>query len=159
MRRNLTLLLRYITMPAAETVLNLLLFRRCERKKVGGTVQKHTEAIGQNNRKVIAGDQFIWINSTVATAVLCEGFFLDNAADKQIADTAAEQEKFGEAYARAILEYLGIAYKEPSGNSGSSNSGSSGDLMRVQVGAFRDRKNAENLVKELKAKGYNAFIK
>lgn len=78
---------------------------------------------------------------------------------KQIADTVAEQEKFGEAYAKAILEYLGIVYKEPSGNSGGSNSGSSGNLMRVQVGAFRDRKNAENLVEELKAKGYNAIIK
>lgn len=128
-------------------------------KRLAELCKKHTEAIGQNNRKVVARDQFIWINSTVATAVLCEGFFLDNAADKQIADTVAEQEKFGEAYAKAILEYLGIAYKEPSGNSGGSNSGSSGDLMRVQVGAFRGRKNAENLVKELKAKGYNAIIK
>lgn len=128
-------------------------------KRLAELCKKHTEAIGQNNRKVIAGDQFIWINSTVATAVLCEGFFLDNATDKQIADTVAEQEKFGEAYAKAILEYLGIVYKEPSGNSGGSNSGSSGNLMRVQVGAFRDRKNAENLVEELKAKGYNAIIK
>lgn len=128
-------------------------------RRLAELCKKHTEAIGQNNRKVVANDGFIWINSTVATAVLCEGFFLDNAADKQIADTVAEQEKFGVAYAKAILEYLGIAYKEPSGNSGGSNGSSTGDLLRVQVGAFKDRKNAENLVKELKAKGYNAFIK
>lgn len=32
-------------------------------------------------------------------------------------------------------------------------------LYRVQVGAFSDRANAEKLVKELKSKGYSAFIK
>lgn len=32
-------------------------------------------------------------------------------------------------------------------------------IYRVQVGAFSDKKNAENMVKQLKADGYNAFIK
>ena len=32
-------------------------------------------------------------------------------------------------------------------------------LYRVQVGAFSNKSNADNLVKELKAKGYSAFVK
>lgn len=125
-------------------------------KRLAELCKKHTQAIGQNNRKVVAGDQYMWINSTGATAVLAEGFFLDNSTDKQIADTSAEQEKFGVAYAKAILEYLGITYKE---SAASSPSGGAGSLLRVQVGAFKDRKNAEKLVDELKAKGYNAYIR
>lgn len=125
-------------------------------KRLAEICKKHTQAIGQNNRKVVAGDQYLWINSTGATAVLAEGFFLDNATDKQIADTAAEQEKFGVAYAKAILEYFGIAYKE---STTSNPPGTTNALLRVQVGAFKDRKNAEKLVKDLKAKGYDAYIR
>ena len=36
---------------------------------------------------------------------------------------------------------------------------SDGFLYKVQVGAFRNRKNAEKLLKELKKKGYEGFIK
>ncbi|WP_343252976.1 SPOR domain-containing protein, partial [Ligaoa zhengdingensis] len=32
-------------------------------------------------------------------------------------------------------------------------------LYRVQVGAYRDRKNAEKQVQELKSKGYNPIVK
>jgi N-acetylmuramoyl-L-alanine amidase len=35
----------------------------------------------------------------------------------------------------------------------------SSKLYRVQVGAFSNKTNADNLVKELKSKGYSAFIK
>jgi N-acetylmuramoyl-L-alanine amidase len=33
------------------------------------------------------------------------------------------------------------------------------NLYRVQVGAFRNKEYAENLLKELKGKGYKGFIK
>lgn len=125
-------------------------------RRLAELCKKYTEAIGQNNRKAVAGDQYLWINSTGATAVLAEGFFLDNITDKQIADTAAEQEEFGVAYAKAILEYLGIAYKESTTSNPSENTDT---LLRVQVGAFKDRKNAEKLVNDLKAKGYDAYIR
>ena len=35
----------------------------------------------------------------------------------------------------------------------------SGHIYRVQVGAFTDRKGAENLAKELNSKGYKTIIK
>lgn len=124
-------------------------------KRLAELCKKYTQEIGQNNRKVVAGDQYLWINSTGATAVLCEGFFLDNGTDKQIADTIPEQQRFGIAYAKAILEYLGIPYKEASKPG---NAGNSGTMYKVQVGAFKERANAEKLLKDLKAKGFEGFI-
>lgn len=59
--------------------------------------------------------------------------------------------------AKAILRYLGIAYKSQSSSNGSGSS--SGALYRVQVGAFGNEKNAEKLAAELKAKGYSVVIK
>lgn len=38
--------------------------------------------------------------------------FLDNSTDVVIGNTVEKQKLFGRAYAKAILEYLGIEYKE-----------------------------------------------
>lgn len=77
-------------------------------KKLAALCEKHMRAIGQNSRGIKAGDGLMFINSTSMTAVLCECAFIDNAADVKAIDTAAEQKKFGVAYAHAILEYYGI---------------------------------------------------
>ena len=82
-------------------------------------------------------------------AVLVESAFLDHITDKQIIDTKAKQEKFGVVYAKAILEYLGIAWTEPK---------AADVLYKVQVGAFSVRKNAESLKRTLEALGYDPFI-
>ena len=44
------------------------------------------------------------------TSVLFETFFIDSK-DKNIGDTASEQKAIGVAYAKAILEYLGVEDK------------------------------------------------
>ena len=58
------------------------------------------------------------------TAVLCEIGFIDNDTDNDIFDTLTEQKAFGIAYAKAILEYLGITYKAQDNSTGSAASGS-----------------------------------
>ena len=45
------------------------------------------------------------------TSCLVESFFIDNDKDNDIGDTLVEQKAFGVAYAKAILEYLGVEYK------------------------------------------------
>ena len=79
-------------------------------------------------------------------AVLVESFFVDNTADKKVGDTVAEQKAFGKAYAKAILEYLGIVYKNTT------------PTYKVQAGAFGVRDNAENLSKKLKKAGFDSII-
>lgn len=111
--------------------------------------EKHVKLIGQNSRGVKTGNNLYFIKGTKMVAVLCECTFIDNDKDNDIIDTVAEQKNFGIAYAKAILEYLGIAYKQPSTK-----------MYRVQVGAYKDKKNAEVRLQALKAAGFtDAFIK
>lgn len=86
--------------------------RSSKGKKLAELCEKHTKAIGQNSRGVKSTTSLAFVRKTNMTAVLCECAFIDNNKDNDIIDTTAEQKKFGVAYAKAILEYLGIAYKE-----------------------------------------------
>ena len=80
--------------------------------KLAQLCEKYTKALGQNSRGVKSGNHLWFIKATNMTAVLSEVGFIDNDKDNDIFDTVGEQQAFGTAYAKAILEYLGIAYKE-----------------------------------------------
>ena len=77
--------------------------------------EKYIKELGQNSRGIKDGMHLYFIKNTNMMAVLFESFFIDNNTDNNIGDTAAEQKKFGVAYAKAILEYLGIKYKKEEG--------------------------------------------
>ena len=83
-------------------------------KKLAQLCEKHTKAIGQNSRGIKPGDKLYFVKNTNMPAVLCECAFVDHNKDNDIIDTVAEQKKFGVAYAKAILEYFGIAWKAQS---------------------------------------------
>ena len=123
-------------------------------KKLAQLGEKHVKALGQNSRGLKSGNHLYFVKNTKMTAVLFESFFVDSS-DRYIGDTVEEQKAFGVAYAKAILEYLGIAYNESQSQTSPSGSGK---IYRVQVGAFAEKKNAENLATELKSKGYSAYI-
>lgn len=84
-------------------------------KVLAQNIEAEVKAIGQNSRgcKTRANtngtDYYGFIRKTKMPAVICEGVFVDNAADASQADTDAECRAFGEAYARGILKTLGIA--------------------------------------------------
>lgn len=115
-------------------------------KKLAGLCEKYVKDLGQNSRGIKTGDKLYFIKNTTMTAVLVESFFVDNTADKKVGDTVAEQKAFGRAYAKAILEYLGIVYKNTT------------PTYKVQVGAFGVRDNAENLSKKLDKAGFDSII-
>ena len=122
-----------------------------EAKKLAELCEKHTKAIGQNSRGVKERDGLWFLRGTKMTAVLCECAFIDHDADNDIVDTVAEQKAFGVAYAKAILEYLNIPYKE---------STTTDKLYRVQIGAYNKKENAEAMLAKVKAAGFtDAFIK
>lgn len=126
-------------------------------KRLAQLCEKHTKALGQNSRGVKTNSLY-FINQTNMTAVLTESFFLDNVKDKQIGDTLAEQKAFGVAYAKAILEYFGIPYKEeqPKAN----DKAPDGKKWKIQLGAFDYRSGAEIMLKAVHKAGFeNAFIK
>lgn len=115
-------------------------------KKLAGLCEKYVKDLGQNSRGIKTGDKLYFIKNTTMTAVLVESFFVDNTADKKVGDTVAEQKAFGRAYAKAILEYLGIVYKNTT------------PTYKVQVGAFGVRDNAEKVSKALKKAGFDSII-
>lgn len=86
-------------------------------KILAANIETEVKAIGQNSRGLKTktngkgADYFGMIRLTDAPAVICEGVFVDNKTDVKIADTVAEQQAFGQAYARGILKTLGISDK------------------------------------------------
>lgn len=126
-------------------------------KRLAELCEKHTKALGQNSRGVKSGNHLYFINQTNMTAVLTESFFLDNKTDKAIGDTIAEQKAFGVAYAKAILEYLGIPYKEESKEN---DKAPNGKHWKIQLGAYDYRSGAETILKQVHNAGFkDAYIK
>lgn len=102
--------------------------------------------LGTNSR-----DYFAIIRETCPTAVLVETVFIDNSADLAAVATPEGQAACGAAIAEAVAKVRGIARKTVTGKPAK--------LYRVQVGAFRERANAEAMLKKLRAAGFaDAFI-
>lgn len=118
-------------------------------KLLAGLCEKRVKELNQNSRGVKHGDRLHFIKKTTMAAVLVESFFIDNKKDKTIGDTVAEQTNLGVAYAKAILDYFNIPYKTIQNDN---------DLFRVQVGAYRNKKNAESMRAKLKAAGFEAIV-
>lgn len=116
-------------------------------RKLAQLCEKHVLNLGQNSRGIKSGNHLRFIKGTTMTSVLVESFFIDNVKDKAIGDTIAEQTAFGVAYAKAILEYLGITYKP-----------NSSTIYCVQVGAYSSKASAEKVQKQLKAEGFDSII-
>lgn len=116
--------------------------------KLAKLCEKHAVALGQNSRGVKQGDKLLFIRSTKMPAVLCECAFIDNTTDNKIIDTAEEQKDFGVAYAKAILEYLNVPYKEFRDKT-----------YTVQVGSYNSKENACRARDSLVTAGFkDAFI-
>ena len=79
-------------------------------KHLAELCEKYVKALGQNSRGLKTGNHLYWCKNTTMTSCLVESFFVDNDTDNNIGDTVAEQKTFGVAYAKAILEFLGITY-------------------------------------------------
>ena len=127
-------------------------------KQLALLCEKYVKELGQNSRGIKSGNHLYFVKNTKMMAVLVESFFLDNKADMAIGDAVDEQRAFGVAYAKAILEYLGIAYIG-SGYAPKKEENEEGKLYRVQVGAYGVKANAEAMLKRLKEAGFDGFIK
>ena len=121
-------------------------------KDLAERCEKYVKELGQNSRGCKSGNHLYFIKNTKMPAVLVESFFVDNAKDKEIGDTVAEQKAFGVAYAKAILEFAGIKFKDKTVET------TSGKLYKVQTGAFKNKANAEALKKKINAAGFEAVI-
>lgn len=98
---------------------------------------------------------FAVLRSTKMPSALVELGFITNINDASILKNG--QDELAIAVAKGILKNLGIKYIEKKQETHTPKDNSN-TIYRVQVGAFKNKENAEALVKELKNKGYQAII-
>lgn len=95
-------------------------------------------------------DYYGIIREVKSPVVIIELGFVDNVDDFKKINDESFQKKAAMLIAEGICEFIGINHNK------GDNSGDK--IYRVQVGAFKEYKNAEALAAELKQKGYNTVI-
>ena len=125
------------------------------RVEMGKVFEKYVLAAGQNSRGVKLRPGLAVLRLSNMPAILNEGAFVDNKKDIEDWNDDHELKKLGIAYAEATAEWLELPKKavapapEPE---------KSDVLYRVQVGAYREKANAEEMQKKLKAAGFDGII-
>lgn len=92
-------------------------------------------------------DYYYIIRKTKAHALIIESFFIDDSDDYDF--YIKKLDLFGKSIADGIADYYGLSNQSEE---------TTYKTYSVQVGNFRVRKNAENLVEQLKKENYDAFI-
>lgn len=121
-------------------------------KALAEKIQKALTDIGFLNRGVKTAN-FHVLRETKAPAILIEVGFIDSSEDNKLFDTKFND--IAKAIAKAILNQLGIEYKEQMQEQTTT---SSQVLYRVMAGSFSSRENAEKQVKKLKELSIDATI-
>lgn len=109
---------------------------------------KHTGLKGNRSQPKAEGNYYV-LKHTKMPAVLLELGFMDSKTDVPIILT----DKYAQQCARAIVEVV-----VERGKLTKKAKPASDVLYKVQVGAFSKKENAEKLLAELKAKGYQGYI-
>lgn len=115
-----------------------------------------TQLIGNRYTRVDSNNNLYVIVNTKAPAFLIENGFMDSKVDTPIILTEAHADKT----ARGILNWLIGTWglKAKSQSAPVVNVPESNVIYRVQVGAFSSKANAENLLAQLKAKGFEGVV-
>lgn len=109
---------------------------------------------GTTNYGIKVNSGLAELNSTKAIGVYIECEFHDR---KDLAEWIINNVKtLGEAICKGVCEYANKSYIAEQNTPSNENNN---ELHRVQVGAFKDKTNAEKLAEELKSKGYSTIIK
>ena len=123
------------------------------RRELGEIFEKFVKEAGQNSRGVKLRPGLAVLRLTNMPAVLNEGAFVDNKKDIQDWNEDHELKKLGIAYAEAAAEYLKLEKKVVAPATEETNV-----VYRVQVGAYRELANAEDMLKKLEKSGFPGII-
>lgn len=107
-------------------------------------INRELANLGFLNRGVIERPNLVVLKRTKMPALLIETGFIDNEKDNEKFD--AQFNEIAAAIAEGILETLdmGSLTEKP--------------LYKVQVGAYEDKNNADQLVKALQARGFDPYV-
>ena len=131
-----------------------------ERKKVGQAVLSRLAPLtpGKSAERLIEKPDFHEINSAKGITVYVEAEFHDT---KEGSDFIRKNTKLiGEAIAKGICDYYDISVSEEKESQKENNASSKDEtLYSVQVGAFRNKRNAQDYIKKLKKAGFEGIIR
>lgn len=104
------------------------------------------------SENIKANSELYEVKYPAAPTVYCEVEFHDvyRAAKWIIENTEA----IAEAICMGVCDYFGVSYKVPTNKTADKTK-----MFKVQVGAFKERRNAEAMLQSLKAAGFNGYIK
>lgn len=88
-------------------------------------------------------------------ALLTENLFIDNKNDSDKLKEQSFINQIAQGHVNGIVKVFGLK-KKKTASKPSTNKGET--FYRVVAGSFKNRKNADDLVKELKKKGFDSFI-
>lgn len=127
-------------------------------KKLAQLVQAElAKATGLRDRGIWASNFYV-LRKTKMPAILCECGFMDNMEEAKLMLDENYQWKVAEAIGRGVCNYLGVKYV-PKPEPKKDEVAPERKFYKVQVGAFKERKNAEALLEQLKKAGFPGFIK
>jgi N-acetylmuramoyl-L-alanine amidase len=98
---------------------------------------------------------FHMLRESKMKAILTENLFVSNSADADLLKNDSFLDKIAQGHVNGLEKFLGLKKIDdapqptPVGNK----------LWKVQVGAFEDKENAEELAKDLSKQGYRPFVK
>ena len=110
------------------------------------------KSTGLRDRGIKSRTDLAVLRRTKMPAILCECGFMDNLEEAKLMLDENYQWKVAESIGKGICNYLGVKYVPKPAPA------PTGTLYKVQVGAFREKANADKLANELKRKGYNTYI-
>lgn len=122
-------------------------------KDLYNAIIKHTGLKG-NRSKPLASADLYEVRCTTMPAVLMECGFMDSATDVPVILT----DDYADKVATACVEVIAKKGKLTKKKVEQPKTEETGKTYRVQVGAYKDKANAEKMVKQLKADGYDAVI-
>lgn len=111
-------------------------------------INRNLESVGFQNNGVVNRPNLVVLKRTQMPAVLAEVGFINNEQDNALFDNRFND--IAKAIADGVLETLGITPNQEETPSQM--------LYRVQVGAFANPENAEDLQVKLQNEGYPSFI-
>ncbi len=126
-----------------------------ERKKVGQAVFNRLAPItpGKSAERLIEKPGFYEINSAKGITVYVEAEFHDTKEGSDFIRKNTKQ--IGEAIAKGICDYYGVELPEEKEEEKTTTSDK---IYRVQVGAFKNKENAQAMQKKLKKAGFESVI-
>lgn len=134
----------------------------------GGNGEKLARAIqaelirttGLIDRKVkFSGGSIYVLKYTSMSAVLTETGFISNPTEEKLLRDPAFQAKVARAIAQGVANHIGKKLPEPKPAPAPAQTAPAGKFYKVQVGAYKERKNAEAMLAKLKKAGFDGFIK